>query len=330
MRTGLVPGTPWPRWAIRYATTIAGCALVVGILWWSPFHTRSRTFLDPPDGTRFASLPAVSPDGRQIACALSAKGSQSLWVMPMEGRGFRELAGTEGAQMPFWSPDGHSIGFFTAAELKVADAAGGAVRSLCTVDGAKGGAWSRHGAIVFAPSSEGPLFRVPDRGGSPEPVTKLNAEARESSHRWPQFLPDGSLLDSAFPAGESEGELHVVSSAGRDARILQAPGRVVYTAASGGMLVYSSGGRLLFQRFDAAHAELLGGPELLAPFVGYSYTDSARLFAAGPAQVLHRNGDPDRVRQLVWVDREGRHCGRLAIPRVMLCREFLPMERPFW
>ena len=324
MRTGFAPGgRPWPRWAILYAATLTGCALALAMLCWRPFHTPARTFIEPPAGTRFEGLPAVSPDGRRIACALSANGIQSLWVMPLQGRGSRKLERTEGARMPFWSPDGRSVGFFTESELKVADAAGGGVRTLCPATGARGGAWSREGTIVFAHAGEGPLFRVPERGGTAAPLTTAGQAKACPTGAWPQFLLDGSLLYSAFSPGENEGELHIILSAtGRDEALLRVPGRIVYTPASGGMLVYSKGSRLVFQGFHAARGLVLGTSGILAPLVAYSYADSARIFAVGPAQIVYRNGDPDRARRLVWVDRNSRNRGtigepaRYALPRV--------------
>ena len=34
----------------------------------------------------------------------------------------------------------------------------------------RGGAWNDDGTIILAPDRKGPLFRVPDAGGTPEPT----------------------------------------------------------------------------------------------------------------------------------------------------------------
>ena len=47
------------------------------------------------------------------------------------------------------------------------------------------------GVIVFAPNTQSGLSQLPAAGGEPRPLTTPNAKARELSHRWPQFLPDG-------------------------------------------------------------------------------------------------------------------------------------------
>ena len=56
------------------------------------------------------------------------------------------LAGTSGARQPFWSPDGHWIGFFAGGKLRKIAADGGPVAILADAPDAKGGAWSSAGA----------------------------------------------------------------------------------------------------------------------------------------------------------------------------------------
>ena len=45
-----------------------------------------------------------------------AGGVIRLWVQSLDGLAAQPLAGTEGAGVPFWSPDSQSIGFLVAAE----------------------------------------------------------------------------------------------------------------------------------------------------------------------------------------------------------------------
>ncbi len=91
--------------------------------------------------------------------------------------------------MPFWSPDSRSIGFFANGELKRIDLAEGFVRTLAPAPNPRNGTWNRDGTIVFGGVGMGPLHRVPAGGGSVTQVTDLLAS--QTSHRWPQFLPDG-------------------------------------------------------------------------------------------------------------------------------------------
>src|SRR5262249_94143 len=98
------------------------------------------------------------------------------------------LNGTDGAQLPFWSPDSRSVGFFANSKLKRVDIDGGVQTLAEANNAARGGSWSKDGVILFAPAITG-LFRIQRTGGQAPAVTTL--AARQTSHRFPQFLPDG-------------------------------------------------------------------------------------------------------------------------------------------
>jgi eukaryotic-like serine/threonine-protein kinase len=60
---------------------------------------------------------ALLPDGRQIVFVASGDGRQRLWLRPLDKTEALPLAGTEGAEYPFWSADSRSLGFFAAGKL---------------------------------------------------------------------------------------------------------------------------------------------------------------------------------------------------------------------
>ncbi len=148
-----------------------------------------------PERTRPTLLahPAVSPDGRRVAYVLaSAGGGQAIWIRDLNSLDALQLSGTEGAELPFWSPGGESIGFFADDRIKRVDLAGSVAQTVCTVTPdhtASGASWNRNGEILFA--DDGPLYLVPDTGGEPQPVTRVDASAGEALHWRPHFLPDG-------------------------------------------------------------------------------------------------------------------------------------------
>ena len=74
---------------------------------------------------------AISPDGRRIAYAARRGGQQRLYVRPLDRFEATPLAGTEGATMPFFSPDGLWVGFFASGKLQKVSIEGGAPVTLC-------------------------------------------------------------------------------------------------------------------------------------------------------------------------------------------------------
>src|SRR5262249_28736516 len=112
-----------------------------------------------------------------------------LWVRSLDTVAAQPLPATDGAYLPFWSPDGRSIAFFAQGKLKKIDVDGGPPQTLCSAENAHGGSWNSEGLIVFPSTFSQPLSRVSSAGGEPAPATKLLPQQR--GHRFPSFLPDG-------------------------------------------------------------------------------------------------------------------------------------------
>ena len=130
---------------------------------------------------------AISPDGRSVVFQ-AGQDPPRLWLRPLDSQEARPLAGTEGATYPFWSPDSRSVGFTAGGVLKRIDLASGLVRTLAQSLRPRGGAWSVDGTILIG-SVIGPLYSVPADGGTVKKRPDLLPG--QTSHRWPQFLPDG-------------------------------------------------------------------------------------------------------------------------------------------
>jgi len=136
-------------------------------------------------------LPAVSADGTHIVFPVWDGHEKRLWLRAINDTGEgKALPGTENGGLPFWSPDGRSIGFFADGKLKRIDIEGNLVQVLCDVPVPRGGTWSQDGVILFAPQTTA-LYQIPANGGTARLVTELNATRGEQSHRWPVFLADG-------------------------------------------------------------------------------------------------------------------------------------------
>ena len=185
----------WLPWAL---VAMLGAVLIAGLFAWAPWQTapmpaETRLEVSAPaaaDPTAFA----ISPDGRLVVFSALGENGPQLWLRSLSATTAQPLAGTEGVfRQPFWSPDSRSVGFLSATALKKLDLGGGAPQTLTSVTGGGGGGrgatWNADGVIVFAPNPGSPLMRASVTGGEPSAVTTLDRQ--QSSHRWPQFLPDG-------------------------------------------------------------------------------------------------------------------------------------------
>src|SRR4029453_17939963 len=129
-------------------------------------------------------------------------GRSRLWVRALDQAIARTLPGTDGANWPFWSPDGHAVGFFADGKLKRINLGGGAPQELAVALQARGATWNAADVIVFAPTATAPLMQVPARGGTPAAATQLSKG--QGSHRWPQFFPDGRRFIFSVALGQLE------------------------------------------------------------------------------------------------------------------------------
>ena len=96
--------------------------------------------------------------------ARAAESPARLYVRRMNELRATPLAGTEGAQAPFFSPDGESVGFFAQGALKKIAVAGGATVTLDQVSQPIGGTWTDRDTIVYVPAP-GQIREVSANGG---------------------------------------------------------------------------------------------------------------------------------------------------------------------
>ena len=99
-----------------------------------------------PDPLSFA----ISPDGRLLVFVVAGQEQPQLWLRQLDAIVAQPLAGTEGARLPFWSPDSRSVGFFAAGKLKRIDVGGGPPQTLVDAAPGWGGSWSSDNVILFA------------------------------------------------------------------------------------------------------------------------------------------------------------------------------------
>lgn len=140
--------------------------------------------------------PALSHDGRTIAYpARDASGTSRLYLRDLDRLEPRVVPESEGAQQPFFSPDGSRVGFFARGKPMTAAVAGGAPTPIADSSAQPiGGTWGEDDAIVFAPALGSGLLRVPASIWAPTQLTRPDDGPRGYARGRPGFLPGGRSL----------------------------------------------------------------------------------------------------------------------------------------
>ena len=275
----------------------------------------TRSSLLPPETKWFVSKGAghfaISPDGSTLAfVAKDSGGTNMLWIRPLDGLTSHPLSSTEGAEYPFWSPDGRMLGFFADGKLKRIEISGAPAQTICEATWSRGGTWNQDGVIIFSASPVAPLSRVLASGGVPTSITKLDTATLENTHRWPHFLPDGKHFLFLGRTANKEADVIYLGSLDtleKPKVILHASSNVAYSA---GHLLFIREHSLIAQPFDATRLELAGEASPIADRVYYDPSFNRAIFAASVNGLLvYQQGVAVGERQLVWLDRSGKKLG---------------------
>src|SRR5437867_2992175 len=296
--------------AVLAIALVLGAALVVVSLFY--FNRTAPPEIRVEVNTPSTSDPlsfAISPDGRRLVFSALNEGKSQLWIRPLDSVAAQPLAGTDGASYPFWSPDSFSLGFFADSKLKRIDIVGGAPQVLANASAGRRGAWNSDGTILFNRSAgSGPLFKVSATGGEPVAVTRL--ETGQTSHRFPQFLPDGQHFIYFVQGGPDQGVYAGSLDGGSSKRLANADGAAVVSPS--GFLFFARQTTLLAQPFDFKRQELSGNPFPVAERVAFDAATNAAGFSATLGVVTYRTVSASGARQLMWLDRSGKSLGAIG------------------
>ena len=243
------------------AAALAGAAVAGGSVW--------RFTSKPPDSRHYVHhlgqesftrmgrhVLAVSGAARRVAYIADSQ----IYLLDSDDPTAHPVAGTAVDPIfPAFAPDGESIAFFAAGEIRRISIGGGTAVALTRATVEYGMSWGA-GAIVYA-QRDG-IWRVPDVGGAAEQIVK--AADSERMHA-PQLLPDGkSVLFTVAVVGLGESR----RDAWDDAPIMVQPlaGGERKEVARGayprylpsGHLLYVSGATLFARRFSLATLEATG------------------------------------------------------------------------
>lgn len=314
---------PAPAWRRALPWSIAALAVVAAVFATLVFRPRTNpaatmrfTLAPPAEGEFAADLGAaavLSPDGSRLAYCLRTGEKIQMYVRELSQAQATLLPGTDGAQNPFFSPDGDWVGFFADGKLKKIAVTGGLPVTLCDAPNARGGVWGPDNNILFTPTPNSSIERVSANGGTPAPVTKLGSppELDRRSDRWPDILPDGehALFNVVYPAGDplSHADIAVVSVSTGRYRILVHGGSYPRYVPSG-TIVYVVGTDLLAVPFNAATLRVTGPPVTLVSGVQTELNSGGAQFSFsmnGTMVYLPKSSHGPANGKLVWVNRKG-------------------------
>jgi serine/threonine-protein kinase len=253
----------------------------------------------------------LSPNGARLAfVGMGPDEKWHIYVRSLDQLQATMLSGTEDATNPFFSPDSEWLGFFANAKLKKIAVQGGASVTLCDALDARGGAWSEHGTLVFAPGPRTALLKVSAAGGPSQPMTTLDQQANEATERWPQFLPGGDavLFTSDTHGGNYEDADIVVYSISSGKRHTLLRGGYYGRFVSTGHIVYMHEGTMFAVPFDRKGLEVTGSPSpILEGIIANPGDATMQVSFAENGTLMYVPGHGGfRLASIYWMDRAGK------------------------
>jgi eukaryotic-like serine/threonine-protein kinase len=259
---------------------------------------------------------AISPDGSQIVYAGPPTGNR-LHERRLDDFAVHEIPATEGAQQPFFSPDGQWLGFFTAdGNLKKVAARGGrpeiVLRDLPPAAFSRG-TWADTGEIVFDSFGAGLQIVAPNAHEA-----RVLTNPSNEWHQWPEFVRGSRTVLFTVLTGDRL-RIDAIGLDGSHRRtVLEDASRPTYLPT--GQLLFMRDGGLMAVAYDGARGETVGTAVPVALDVAVDVVNQS---APVPQLAVSPNGTlvyakPTTPRSsestLVWVDRGGRELDQFTLP----------------
>ncbi|MGH9664227.1 MAG: hypothetical protein ACRD9L_07375, partial [Bryobacteraceae bacterium] len=259
---------------------------------------------------------AISPDATRLAFSCEAPGGElRICTQRFDQTTATALAGTEGVEKTFFSPDGHWIGFDARGKLKKVSVQGGAPMTLANAPFDRGASWGEDGFIVAALTERTGLVRVPENGGAAQPLTHLNPG--ENTHRWPQVLPGAKAVlftANSQPGNYENASLDVVLLKTGQRRTLYRGGYFGRYLPSG-HLVYMHQGTLFAARMDLDRLSLTGPSVPVLQDVDSRAGDGGAAFDSSRTGVFVYQSEVAPSRSTVqWLEKSGNLQPLIAAP----------------
>ena len=261
---------------------------------------------------------ALSPGGRTVVFVGTVGGGRNqLYRRSIGEVGAVPIPGTEQPWVPFFSPDGEWAGYIdqgddTLKRIRL-DGSSNPVTVCPAPGGWRSASWGADDLIVFGSRQDG-VWRVSANGGEPELIRPAEP-VNDATPRWLDVLPDGqAALAAVGRTPDVEIVLLDVATGAQTPLLAGTSPRYVQT----GHIVYWREESLWAVPFDAERHALTGSPVPVVEdvYMGDGGADGLALFAVGGNSLVYAPSESvGAVRQLVWVDRDGRVDPIAAEPR---------------
>ena len=253
------------------------------------------------DGTRVA----ISDDGTVVAVRALHEGRPVLMARPIDALDFAPVPGTAMADQQFLSPDGQTLAFRSAGEMRRVPVAGGPAITMDSEGAWAGGDWTEDGVVIYTRSYRSGLWRVTAGGGEPERLTEPVDD--ELGHWWPQVLPDGDhVLFTAFRTPISASRVSVLSlETGERTEIFEGGVHARYVPT--GHILYARGEALYAIPFDLETLSVGGDGVVIIDDLAMEHSSGMGAYdiAGNGTLVYIPASDLNAPSQFVWVDRAG-------------------------
>jgi serine/threonine-protein kinase len=316
----------WLRWAVPLSLAVLAGAAAWG---WlrptpSPRPALARFELLFPAGESWTGQRhaiALSPDGSNIAYVGEGAGGQGLFLRPIDQLEAQFLPGTQGAQDPFFSPDGQWVGFARVSGLTKVPVAGGSPVTIVEYPEPRGAAWGDDDVILFGSTSG--LWRVPAEGGDAVHLTELNADRGELLHSRPELLPGGrAVLFTIGTGGPEETQVAALSLETGEVTYLFR-GMVPRYCETGHVVYGRPDGVLMAVPFDPAQLQATGASVSLVDDVMVKPTGTMDFAVSRNGSLVYQRGTM-ATRTVVMVDRRGTEEPLIEAQNVYVSPRFSP------
>jgi serine/threonine protein kinase/Tol biopolymer transport system component len=284
---------------------------------WMDRNGKSDFLAAPPK--YYDEIPALSPDGRQVASGIEAD-TTDLWIYDLERGNFAKLTSEGSSQFPVWTPDGKRIAYmatrggFRNIFWRAADGTGTEERLTVGKNLQIPSSWSPDGkTLAFFENSPATGFDIwllemegthPNAAASrdnPKLRPFLRTPFRE---RNPMFSPDGHWLAYASDkTGRFEVYVQPFPGPGREWPVSTDGGVYPIWAPSGRELFYATAKEMMAVDIETAPTFRMGKPRLLFETeenVVCMAPDGRRFLAVIPVE---RAQDPTQIRVILnWLE----------------------------